>query len=388
MIVNVLSYSERIPKTKPKGEFRNIRYYECANPMCDNLVRIEPQKYNFYTKKLYPNYLGCSVACSQSEYVKTQLRGMINPFKTDAGQQKAKNRVKELYGVDNVFQSEIIKEKIRKTNIEKYGVPNPQQNTAISEATTKTLESRYELVGWANKETLEKTNMARYGASYYFSSDEGRMNLDGYILRNGKKLGKELYKRHCERVSQAASIEAYIDRYGEIEGPIKRDEWISKATDYLGRLLKKYDVNTANEIYDVYVKTNVRKSLKAQGGKSGLNKRIGEILSSMGIRYEEEYYLKGGESRYFFDFFLIDHNVMIEVQGDYWHANPKIYEANDIISYPGGLKKSATEMWKKDAKKRAALPDNIKLIEIWESEMNKSTNYELIQLILEGVENV
>ena len=28
---------------------------------------------------------------------------------------------------------------------------------------------------------------------------------------------------------------------------------------------------------------------------------------------------------WFFDFYLIDYDIFIECDGDYWHANPKIY---------------------------------------------------------------
>ena len=65
------------------------------------------------------------------------------------------------------------------------------------------------------------------------------------------------------------------------------------------------------------------------------------------------------------DFYMPSKNIAIEIQGDYWHMNPKIYVANDT----NRKLKTAQEIWDKDALKVRKCEDKgIKLITIWESD--------------------
>lgn len=48
---------------------------------------------------------------------------------------------------------------------------------------------------------------------------------------------------------------------------------------------------------------------------------LAEILTELGIAFQEEYVIK----HWSFDFYLSDFHVLIEVDGDYYHSNPKFY---------------------------------------------------------------
>jgi very-short-patch-repair endonuclease len=60
---------------------------------------------------------------------------------------------------------------------------------------------------------------------------------------------------------------------------------------------------------------------KPYGG--AYEKEIEELLIKKGIRYSREQRL---------DFYLIDFNLLIEADGDYWHVNPIKYSENDILT--------------------------------------------------------
>lgn len=78
---------------------------------------------------------------------------------------------------------------------------------------------------------------------------------------------------------------------------------------------------------------------------------------------------------YLYDFFLPDHNLLIEVQGTYWHADPTIFKAEDVLSYPGGQKLMAKFVWEADEQKRQnALRCGYGYATIWERDI-KSGNY-------------
>lgn len=50
-------------------------------------------------------------------------------------------------------------------------------------------------------------------------------------------------------------------------------------------------------------------------------------LDEHNVKYEYQYHLDG---KFYPDFYLPDKNIILEVQGDYWHANPKIYSADKL----------------------------------------------------------
>jgi len=68
------------------------------------------------------------------------------------------------------------------------------------------------------------------------------------------------------------------------------------------------------------------------------------------------------------DFFVSRLNYCIEFQGDYWHANPKLYNKTDMIG-----KKYAHEIWEKDAiKKQILIDENVIFYDVWEKDFNET----------------
>ena len=71
---------------------------------------------------------------------------------------------------------------------------------------------------------------------------------------------------------------------------------------------------------------------------------------------------------YELDFYLPEYKVAIEFQGDYWHMNPAIFDANE---YHKRKHKFAYEIWAKDREKAEMCSEKgISLIPIWESDWN------------------
>lgn len=112
---------------------------------------------------------------------------------------------------------------------------------------------------------------------------------------------------------------------------------------------------------------------------------ISEALAAMQIMHTRQFIIKyaeeGKNRRYFYDLFIPELNLLIEFNGDYWHANPDMYKPEDVLNYPSGTT-TAADRWKKDEHKKA-VAENRKydIIVIWESELKKLTNDQLIQLL-------
>jgi len=77
---------------------------------------------------------------------------------------------------------------------------------------------------------------------------------------------------------------------------------------------------------------------------------------------------------------LIEHlNLVIEVNGDYWHANPKLYKPNDLFNTVYGPM-TAQELWIKDKIKAEHIKSfgyNFEVI--WESDINEGNILQLIK---------
>lgn len=114
-----------------------------------------------------------------------------------------------------------------------------------------------------------------------------------------------------------------------------------------------------------------------------LNKWLYNVLNNNNISYSAEFILKKDKSYYSYDICI--GNKIIEVHGDYWHGNPKLYKPDDII-----LKNSTNEIlvkdkWKKDELKiNHAKKAGYEVLIIWELEI-KQCEEKVIKKILNYV---
>ena len=130
----------------------------------------------------------------------------------------------------------------------------------------------------------------------------------------------------------------------------------------------------------------IHKWAKQEGRISKLENKIVNILNKLNIPIETQFKFPKYYHKY--DIFLKNTNIIIEVQGDYWHANPTKYKANDIITFPGGKQYIAEQLWKKDLQKiHYAESKNYKVIQIWESEIYKQEKENNLEIYLLDILN-
>lgn len=115
------------------------------------------------------------------------------------------------------------------------------------------------------------------------------------------------------------------------------------------------------------VKKQIRKTLMEKYGVSGASalprkgrsnySRMHQFMHSMlewfldeKIVLEKELIISD-EHSYYYDLHIQGTNILIETNGDYWHGNPLIYKATDIVLYGTSNPILVSEMWEKDQKK-------------------------------------
>lgn len=115
---------------------------------------------------------------------------------------------------------------------------------------------------------------------------------------------------------------------------------------------------------------------------SRLQQNVSSLLSQHGVVHSTQFQL----GKYYFDI-KID-NVLLQVQGDYWHANPTKYQFDTVISYPGNKRKRANTIWKRDLRKKLyATKLGYKVIYVWQQEYHKNKPEKLYQLLVLRMNN-
>ncbi len=89
---------------------------------------------------------------------------------------------------------------------------------------------------------------------------------------------------------------------------------------------------------------------------------VNAILLKIGIIYQKQFILNS----VIYDFYVPSKNLLIEVDGDYYHANPLIYEQKDL----NGMQKK--NVIKDKFKTSLAIGLGYDLIRIWENDIKKN----------------
>lgn len=230
----------------------------------------------------------------------------------------------------------ISKNKYKKTCREKYGVNNVSQLKEKKRKKQKTFLKNYGVDNiWKSKEYYEWLHD-------YMQSTYGKKSLPN---RFGKM--DEYYKTQSEEN--------------------KKNKMIPANNAY-----KIFWANLSDEEKTKYIqKRNKFVTPKTES-------KVAEILNSLNVSYTTQYWI----NRMSYDFKINNSNLIIEVNGDFWHGNPDIYKANDILNHPF-KKTKAEELWKKDERKRiSAEKKGYKVVYIWEKELKENRN-DLLNFIIQ-----
>ena len=165
---------------------------------------------------------------------------------------------------------------------------------------------------------------------------------ENFIKRHGEQEGLKRWKRYCERQSETKSKPYWVAKYGEAE-------WVA----HCKRVKPKNPYST---------------------GYSPISQSAFNSLQEI-VPVEMQYATHGRELKiaaknglFFYDCFVPDAKVIVEFQGDMWHANPAKYKAEDHPN-PYAKDLAAADIWAYDEHKRFTAEDQgYKVFYIWESD--------------------
>jgi G:T-mismatch repair DNA endonuclease (very short patch repair protein) len=244
--------------------------------------------------------------------------------------------IKSIYGID--YKSTLflldyfnIEKRTSSSSAKKISVPKQRE----------TLMLKYG-VDWSSKldyvkEKKKRQNLGKYGVDNIWKSDWFKSNRD----------------------------EFYIEKYGMPLSEYYKCKWDSKSDDEK--------------------RSHMLNSTLKSSQNSSIETRIKEVLDIIGIEYTSQFSLRVSGKIRFYDIKI--GNIIIEINGDFWHGNPLLYKKCDILKFPG-KEVLCESLWLKDEKKKEiAIKNGYSVVYLWESYIRNSSNDELVETLNEILVN-
>jgi very-short-patch-repair endonuclease len=245
-----------------------------------------------------------------------------------------RDEIKEKYGISFINLFTILK--IRRTNSES------KRTKKYIEKYTNTIKEKYGVTNISKSEKIKKIK------NETFLKNHGYINNFCNPEIQSKAISKIDHKAAWEKSKQGL-----IEKYG-VDNPSKIPEVQAKIKKSCKARLEKMSFEEKQEM--------TRIARESFTNSSSLEQRVEKAL----LNYQVTFRKNVSMFKYNYDFVFDDLKVIIEIQGDYWHANPKIYNENSVMI--GG--KLAKELWAKDLKKKNIAEENgFKVFYFWEKDI-------------------
>ena len=181
-----------------------------------------------------------------------------------------------------------------------------------------------------------------------------------YYLNQGMSL--EDAKQALHDRQSTFTLEKCIKRHGEIKGT---EIYNNRQINWLKKVKQNFENN--------------RQYNKQHNSQSNLQLEIFNIIKNTIPNITNEYLIIDNKTNKKFYYDICYNNKLVEIQGDYWHANPKFY---DETFYNKVLNKTAKEIWTNDSyKKLVAKHNNMKIKYIWENDYKTNPEREINKII-------
>jgi very-short-patch-repair endonuclease len=211
--------------------------------------------------------------------------------------------------------------------------------------------------------------------SDWVNSDENKQhirNLQKNVINNPKRLHNliKTIKSDGYRVKMSNVMSEYVRNNPEkcstmLTSPKGVNHIHYKKSNWQ-RWCDKYGEDIANIKLEEW---KIKNRLPGGSRDTKIEKFIKMVLDKCNIHYIPQYSI----CEFYVDVYIPKYNLIIEADGDYWHANPKKYKADDIIKYPGNRIVTAHEIWDADIKRQSKIESfGYNVIRIFESDVNES----------------
>jgi very-short-patch-repair endonuclease len=161
--------------------------------------------------------------------------------------------------------------------------------------------------GFQTKEGLEKsaqTRRERFASGEIVQYNKGKKESELYSPEIiAKRLAANKSEARREKISKALK--------GKEKSPEQKERLAKMSSDYWS---KQENRDTQRERRVQYMSTSQTKK------QSKLEQLFQQMLVALGVDFTNQFSVQG----YCYDFSITDKNILIEVDGDWWHCNPEL----------------------------------------------------------------
>ena len=267
----------------------------------------------------------------------------------------------------------------------------------LSLSSNSMLRRKY-IDSFLTKELLEELYSIHGFTSNYICEEillkNGYKTTAGSLIERARKLGIAT-PSHIEAVnnklSQTKKQQTCIERFGNINPLCKGTESFKKRNQ---SIQDKYGVSNVFQLESVKVKSKQTlfdkygvsnpidlPSYKRNNGRvSSIHKKVADYLFDINILFELEKgnlfkaYNKVLQREYnpIVDIIVENKKIVIEINGDYYHANPNKYKSTDIL-YKWKGHQEAKEIWEFDKQRKEQIESfGYTVLVLWESDIRNN----------------
>lgn len=242
------------------------------------------------------------------------------------------------------------------------------------------------------------------------NSDSTKEKISKANKGHKRWLGKKHSTETCKKISKSVSTsitgkgnpmygksvyDVWVDKYGKEEADKKQTRTVEKIKsthagksqeekDMISRKIKERQLANRNKDPINYRTSKQKAAYASLYANSKFKKnRIEKIVENYLIEHNIPYQYSIIMSKFQFDF-LIENRIVIEVHGDYWHANPKFF---NLMGTDGKRKLNKMQLSKIERdviKSQFLLDHDFKLLCLWEDQILNGEFMRLIDNFLKG----
>ena len=229
----------------------------------------------------------------------------------------------------------------------------------------------------------QRKNSTEYWINKGFTYEEAKNNVSEYQKECTKKYNDNVDKTSYKyKITQNTHIEYWINKgFTYDESIVKLKE--RQTTFTKEKCIKKYGEVKGLEIWNKRQKKWIAKMFNkdtcmATGRSKSADEVIKSILDKITDDNIKSNILYGENEKFIYDninkkpyrYDICYNKKIIEINGDFWHSNPKDFKADDIHRV---TKKKCSDIWDYDKNKlNTAILHNYKVLVIWQSDYDKN----------------
>lgn len=287
----------------------------------DILIKYQEGQSIFTLSKLYNISRGVITTLLNEQNIKVRnIHQMCNNKRLE----KIKRTCLKKFGVDNASKSNDIKEKKKQTFLKHYGIDNVRK-----------------CKDFRQNHGYNKTMLQRYG----------KLSLSNRYYNKNKWWNQFSHQERQQLLKKAW------------QKSVKKWKYL---TEQQKNIIIQKRKNTLYKNYPNGIPVC----------SSKLEYRILNICKNNNIKYVHQYFI----NRHSYDF-KFEKNIILEIQGDYWHANPLFYKGTDVLNHKG-KNITASQLWQKDKNNKIlAEKYGYKVFYLWENDINKMKDEQILDYI-------